>query len=105
MSRIRRSRLRELERRMIVDGLPVGRLLVLLPDLWPEADRAAFEHSTDREALAALVERRTGVRPIIAPPRSWAITMPAPDEVLAMTDDEQAAFLEQHESRPLRHDD
>lgn len=101
MSRIRRARLRELERRMHPGGPPVGQLLFLLPDLWPSTDRAVFEHSTDREALAALVERRTGVRPVIAPPRIWAITVPAPDEVLAMTDDEKAAFLEAHESRPV----
>jgi hypothetical protein len=86
---------------MLPDGPPVGRLLFLLPDLWPEADRAAFEHPPDREALAALVARRTGVQPIITPPRIWAITVPASDEVLAMSDNERAAFLERHESRPL----
>jgi hypothetical protein len=101
MPRIRRSRLRELERRMHPDGPPVGRLLFLLPDLWPVEDRAAFAHPTDREALAALVERRTGVRPVIAPARIWAITVPVPDAVLTMSGEAQAAFLEQHESRPL----
>ncbi len=64
MPRIARSRLKHLERRMNVDGPPVGRLLFLIPDLWPEQDRAAFEAPNfSLEALGDLVERRTGVRP------------------------------------------
>ncbi|MCC6421463.1 MAG: hypothetical protein IT429_24865 [Gemmataceae bacterium] len=89
---------------MRMDVPPVGRLLFLLPDLWPEADRAAFEAPASREALEALVERRTGVRPVIAPPRIWAITVPVPDTVLTMSEEAQAAFLERHESRPLEPD-
>jgi hypothetical protein len=38
MPRIARSRLKHLERLANVDGPPVGRLLYLLPDLWPDFD-------------------------------------------------------------------
>lgn len=104
MGRVSRTRLKLLERRMRVDGPPIGRLLFLIPDLWPEQDRRRFEKAQDLDALGDLVERRTGVRPTFDMEGFWAITVPASEEMLAMTDEENSAFLEAHESRPLRPD-
>lgn len=66
MGRLARSRREHLERRMTVDGPPVGRLLFLIPDLWTPEDREAFEDPDRAEALGTLVERRTGVEPTSA---------------------------------------
>ena len=77
-----------------------GRLFFLLPDLWPEDDRAAFE-TLRGEALADLVERRTGVRPVFVPDRVWVIIHRVPEEYRAMSDAEKAAYLDEHETRPL----
>jgi hypothetical protein len=104
MPRIARSRLRHLERRMNVDGPPVGRLLFLIPDLWPEPDRRLFDESHDLDELGDLVERRTGVRPTFGMEGFWAITVPAAEEMLAMTEEEKMAFLDAHQTRPLRPD-
>jgi hypothetical protein len=52
--------------------------------------------------LQALVERRTGVRPNLGVKPCWALIVPASDEMLAKSDDEKAAFLERHETRPIR---
>ena len=76
------------------------RLFFLLPDLWPAEDRAAFE-ALSGEALADLVERRTGVRPVFETGRIWAIITNVPEECRAMSDAEKAAFLDEHETRPL----
>ena len=104
MPRIARSRVKQLERRMTVDSPPVGRLLFLIPDLWPEPDRAVFEDPDRSEALGDLVERRTGVRPTFGLEPVWAIVAPASEEMLAMTEEAKAAFLAAHETRPLRPD-
>jgi hypothetical protein len=42
------------------------------------------------------------VRPALGIEPVWGITVPATEEMLAMTDSEKAAFLAAHESRPLR---
>lgn len=34
----------------------------------------------------------------------WAITVPASSEMMAMTNEQKAAFLDRHETRPLRPD-
>jgi hypothetical protein len=104
MPRLARSRLTTLERALNPTGPPIGRLLFLLPDLWPDPDRAAFADPGSPEALEALVERRTGVRPTLGMRPVWAITCPAAEELLAMSDEEKAAFLNAHESRPLAPD-
>jgi hypothetical protein len=100
--RIARSCLKHLERLGNIDGPPVGRLLFLIPDLWPEDDRRLFEEPHDLGELGDLVERRTGVRSTFGMAGFWAITVPASDEMLAMTDDDKAAYLEEHETRPLK---
>lgn len=102
MRRLARSRLTQLERRMNVDGLPIGRLLFLIPDLWPAEDQAAFRDPANTEALGDLVERRTGVRLTFGMvPPVWAIVLPASEEMLALDAAGQVAFLERHETRPL----
>ena len=78
----------------------VGRLFFLLPNLWPEDDRAAFD-ALSGEALADLVERRTGVRPGRETGRIWAIITHASDDMRAWDEVTKAAFLEVHETRPL----
>lgn len=103
MGRLARSRVKHLERRMNADGPPIGRILFLIPDLWPEDDWEAFEGpDLSLEELGDLVERRTGVRPTFGTDGFWAITVPATEEMLAMTEQEKAAFLEAHETRPLK---
>ena len=77
-----------------------GRLFFLLPDLWPEKDCAAFD-ALRGEALADLVEHRTGVRPVFGTGRIWAIITHVPEECRATSDAEKEAFLDEHETRPL----
>jgi hypothetical protein len=77
-----------------------GRLFFLLPDLWPEADRTAFE-MLGGEAFDGLIERRTGVRPVRETGRIWAIITPMPEEARTWDAATKAAFLEAHETRPL----
>ena len=101
MPRVSRLRLRQLERQMNVNQPPIGRLFLLIPDLWPEADREAFFTSDRSEALDDLVERRTGVRPVRDPHRIWAIIHSMPEEAQAWDEATKAAFLEEHETRPL----
>ena len=91
-------RLEQLEARSPVRD--PGRLFFLLPDLWPDADQAAFEVLSG-EALADLVERRTGVRPVLATGRIWAIITRVPEEYRTMSEAEKAAYLDEHETRPL----
>jgi hypothetical protein len=69
-------------------GPPIGRLQDLLPAMWPEPDQNAFEDPARAEALGDLVERRTGVSPTFGMEPVWAITVPASEEMLAMTDAE-----------------
>lgn len=104
MSRVSRRRLMQLERQLNVNRPPIGRLFVLIPELWSQEDRAAFFDPERAEPLEDLVERRTGVRPTFGRDDFWAITVPASDELLAMTDEDKAAFLAAHESRPRRPD-
>src|SRR3954464_8636008 len=100
MRRLGRIRLTHLEQRQRATDTPVPRLFTLIPELWPEEDQHAFRHQASADDLADLVERRTGVRPIFDPTQIWAITVPASEEMLAMSDAEKAAYLEQHETRP-----
>jgi hypothetical protein len=78
----------------------LGRLFFLIPDLWPEADRAAFE-TLAGDAFDDLVERRTGVRPVRETGRIWAIITHVPEEADRWDAATKAAFLETHETRPL----
>jgi hypothetical protein len=78
----------------------VGRLFFLLPDLWPDADRAAFE-TLGGDAFDDLIERRTGVRPVRETGRIWAIITPMPEDARSWDEQTKAAFLEEHETRPL----
>jgi hypothetical protein len=78
----------------------VGRLFFLLPDLWPEDDRAAFE-TLSGEARDDLVERRTGLLPVRETGRIWAIITHASDDMRAWDAATKAAFLEAHETRSL----
>jgi hypothetical protein len=77
-----------------------GRLFFLLPDLWPAADRAALE-TLGGDAFDDLIERRPGVRPVRETGRIWAIITPMPEEARAWDAAAKAAFLENHETRPL----
>ena len=77
-----------------------GRLFVLIPDLWPEADRTVFSIAGG-EDLVDLVERRTGVRPVLGTGRIWAIIHHLPEDVRGWDDTTKAAFLDAHETRPL----
>src|SRR5688500_13673881 len=86
---------------MHVNRPPIGRLFLLIPDLWPPDDREAFFDSDRSEALEDLVERRTGVRPVRDPHRIWAIIHYMPEEALACDDTTKSALLEDHETRPL----
>jgi hypothetical protein len=90
-----------LEQRQRAIETPVRRLVFLIPDLWPAEDQHRFRHHASPEELADLVERRTGVRPVFDPTQIWAITVPASEEMLEMSEDEKAAYLEQHETRPV----
>jgi len=101
VKRLARSRLTHLEQRMNVDGPPIGQLLFLIPDLWPTEDQETFHNPGSLEELGDLVERRTGVRPTFGMERFWAITFLASDEMLTMDMAEKAAFLDEHETRPL----
>ena len=47
------------------------------------------------------MERRTGVRPTFSTNEIWAMVVPASEELLAMDAQDKAAFLEEHETRPL----
>jgi hypothetical protein len=91
-------RLEKLEARSPAQA--VGRLFFLIPDLWPDEDRVAFE-TLSGEALDELVERRTGVRPVQETGRIWAIITHASDEMRAWDVATKVAFLEEHETRPL----
>jgi hypothetical protein len=86
---------------MHVAAPPINRLFFLIPDLWPAEDQQLFHDDGGREELLDLVERRTGVRPTFSTQEIWAITVPASAEMLAMNVEEKAAFLEEHETRPL----
>jgi hypothetical protein len=47
------------------------------------------------------VERRTGVRPVRDPDRIWAIIHHLPEDARTWDDATKAAFLEDHETRPV----
>jgi hypothetical protein len=100
MRRMSRARLAHLDARLRPGDPPVGRLLFLIPDLWPEADQVRFHTSRGQDELGELIVRRTGLCPSFGRHRIWCITVPVPDELLAMSEAEKEAFLEQHESRP-----
>ena len=104
MPRVSRRRLKQLERQLHVDRPPIGRLFVLIPELWPEQDRAAFFDPKRAEALDDLVERRTGVRPVWDSHRIWAIIHHLPADAHAWDAAAKVAFLEAHETRALRPD-
>jgi hypothetical protein len=78
MPRVSRLRLRQLEWQLHVDEPPIGWLFFLIPNLWAEEDREAFFNPKRGEALEDLVERRTGVRPVRDPNRTWAIVPTCP---------------------------
>ena len=101
MPRVLRGRLGQLERQMHVNQPQIGRLFVLIPEMWPEQDRDAFFNPERIEPLADLVERRTGVRPIWDPHRIWAIIHHLPEEARAWDEAAKEAFLEAHETRLL----
>lgn len=101
MRRLNDQRLALLERRHNLDEPDTGRLLMLLPDLWPEEDQRAWETATG-QTLQDLVERRTGVRPNLDLKPCWAMIVPSSDEMLAMSDAEKAAYLDLYETRPMR---
>lgn len=101
MRRLSERRLTLLERRHLVNEPDTGRLMLLLPDLWPDEDQRAWETAQGAERQA-LVERRTGVRPNLDLKPCWALIVPSTDEMLAMSAVEKAAFLERHETRPIR---
>jgi hypothetical protein len=101
LRRVSGGRLTALERRLRVDEPPIGRLFLLLPELWPEEDRVAFYDPRRGEVLEDLVERRTGVRPIRERGRIWAIIHHMPEEAGSWDDATKAAFLEEDETRPL----
>jgi hypothetical protein len=101
MPRLSRLRLMQLEREMHVNRPPINRLFFLIPDLWPEEDQQLFHDHAGLEELADLVERRTGVRPTFSTNDIWAMIVPASQEMLAMDAEKKAAFLEEHETRPL----
>ena len=101
MRQLSRTRLRQLERQMHVNALPIGRLFMLLPDLWAEEDREAFFDPKREEALEDLVQRRTGVRPIRETGRIWAIIHYMPEDARDWEDATKAAYLEEHETRPV----
>ncbi len=86
---------------MNVNTPPIERLFVLIPDLWPQQDREAFFDPEREETLEDLVERRTGVRPVWDPNRIWAIVHHLPEEARTWDEATKAAFLEEHETRPL----
>jgi hypothetical protein len=92
------TRLAKLEARS--PAREVGRLFFLIPDLWPDADRTAFE-TLRGEAFDDLIARRTGVRPVRETGRIWAIITPMPEEARAWDATTKAAYLENHETRPL----
>jgi hypothetical protein len=77
-----------------------GRLFFLVPDLWLEDDRAAFA-TLSGDAFDDLIERRTGVRPVRETGRIWAIITPMPEEACTWDAATKAAFLEEHETRPV----
>lgn len=101
MRRLSERRLSILERRHLVKEPHTGRLMLLLPDLWPHQDQRALEQATGQD-LQDLVERRTEVRPNLDLKPCWALIVPASDEMLAMSDLAKAAYLEQHETQPMR---
>lgn len=101
MPRVSRRRLGQLERQLRVNQPLIGRLFVLIPDLWPEQDREAFFDPERGEPLEELVERRTGVRLVWEPNRIWAIVHHLPEEARDWDDATKVAFLEAHETRPL----
>ena len=86
---------------MNIDAPPINRLFLLIPDLWPAEDQQRFHDHAGLEDLADVVERRTGVRPTFSTNEIWAMVVPASEELLAMDAQDKAAFLEEHETRPL----
>ena len=93
-----RTRLAKLEARS--PARDPGRLFFLIPDLWPDADRVAFE-TLGGDAFDDLIERRTGLRPVRETGRIWAIITPASDDMRAWDAATKAAYLEEHETRPV----
>lgn len=102
MPRVSRRRLGQLERQLSVKQPPIGRLFVLIPELWLQEDQDAFLTPERGEPLAELVERRTGVRPIWDSHHIWAIIHHLPEEARTWDEVTKAAFLAAHETRPRR---
>lgn len=101
MRRIASKRLAMLEQRHSVAVQESAPMLFLLPELWPEEDRRAWETARG-DALRQLVERRTGMRPNFDLRPFWALLVPPSEEMLAMTAAEKEAFLARYETRPCR---
>jgi hypothetical protein len=91
----------QLERQGNLNDPPIGRLFVLIPELWPATDRAAFHDPQRGETLEDLVELRTGVWPVRERGRICAIIHHLPADARAWHAATKTALLEEHETRPV----
>jgi hypothetical protein len=80
-----------------------GRMVMIAPNAWPDADRDAWEAADirhDGDAHDELIERHSGVRPVRHPRHVNIIIVPAPDEIAHADEATRAAWHETHNARP-----
>jgi hypothetical protein len=95
------GRLDRLERHFSAGNDP-GRLVMIAPNAWPDADRDAWEASgirPDGDAQDELIERHSGVRPVRHARYINIIIVPAPDAGANADEATRAAWHETHNAR------
>ena len=100
-------RLRTLEQRIGSSDDDSGRLVIVSPNAWSDADQAAWERSSllhDRDLHDDLIEKHTGYRPQHRPGVIEVIVVPAPAAVEDAYEVTRAAWCEAASASTWRND-
>jgi|SRR5215213_6301794 len=87
-------RVKMLEQRLGLTA-DIGRLVLVTPNSWGDADRDAWERAEilrDTTVKDDLVEKYSGIRPTRCPGRVSVVIVPAPAAVEESSEEERAAW-------------
>lgn len=95
---ITRTRIRRLEDEFGRAGEDsvCGKMVVLAPNAWPDADREAWEHAEILHDHEDLIARNTGVRPQRCRQHVRSVIVLAPDEIEQADEATRAAWCAMH---------
>src|SRR5215207_7714316 len=78
----------------------LGRLALISPNAWSDADRDAWERAENLHDVAAkdaLIEKYSGHRPVRRPGVINVVVVPPPVAIEKASEDERRAWRERHE--------